>query len=92
MPKKNKYYVVWQGVEPGIYDTWTDCQQQIKGYPGARYKAFKTRAEAETAFTLSYDDFIEDVKKGDRQPTAAALDKYREDIIWETTFGLRRTH
>ena len=84
MSKKNKFYVVWQGVEPGVYGSWTECQQQIKGYPGARYKAFKTREEAEMAFGQSYDDFIEDVKKGEQKPSALALEKYRDDIIWDS--------
>lgn len=47
---KNKYYVVWQGAQPGIYDNWTDCQAQIKGYKGARYKGFPSLAEAEAAY------------------------------------------
>lgn len=56
MAKKKKYYVVWKGVNPGIYDTWADCQLQIKGYPGAEYKSFKSRAEAEAAFEDTYDE------------------------------------
>lgn len=50
MGAKNKYYVVWVGVEPGVYDRWSDCQEQIHGYPGARYKAFNTREEAVEAY------------------------------------------
>lgn len=30
MAKQQKFYVVWKGVEPGIYSSWTDCQLQIK--------------------------------------------------------------
>ena len=50
MAKQQKYYVVWKGVTPGIYDSWTDCQLQIKNYKGAVYKSFPTREEAEVAF------------------------------------------
>ena len=50
---KEKYYVVWEGVTPGIYSTWTDCQLQTKGYEGAKYKSFTTRQEAERAFASS---------------------------------------
>lgn len=49
MAKGKKYYVVWQGAKPGIYDSWDKCKSQINGFPGARYKSFKTRSEAETA-------------------------------------------
>lgn len=42
-----KYYAVRQGVKPGIYKTWEDCQMQVKGYKGAEYKSFKDISEAE---------------------------------------------
>ena len=58
MKKKQKYYVVWAGVSPGIYDSWTDCQLQTKGYDGARFKSFDTREEAERAFASSPYDYI----------------------------------
>lgn len=43
-----KYYAVAQGREPGIYDTWHACKEQIDHYSGAVYKSFTTRAEAES--------------------------------------------
>lgn len=51
--KKQKYYVVWAGFSPGIYDTWTACQLQTKGYDGAKYKSFDTLEEAQDAFVAS---------------------------------------
>lgn len=48
--KKEKYYVVWQGEKPGIYTTWAECERQVKGVAGARYKAFPTAAAAREAF------------------------------------------
>lgn len=50
---KAKFYVVWKGVNPGIYDSWTDCKLQINGYDGALYKSFSTRQEAEEAYASS---------------------------------------
>ena len=50
---KQKFYVVWEGVIPGIYTSWTDCQLQIKGYEAAKYKSFDTREEAERALSMS---------------------------------------
>ncbi len=49
MAKKKKYYVVWKGHEPGIYESWTDCLLQTKGYPGAQYKSFPSREAAQEA-------------------------------------------
>lgn len=42
-----KYYAVKKGINTGIFDTWEDCQKQVKGFPGANYKSFKTKEEAE---------------------------------------------
>lgn len=50
MGKKAKFYVVWHGVEPGIYTDWKTCQQQVKGFEGAVFKAFDSREEAEGAY------------------------------------------
>ena len=58
MAKKKKYYVVWQGNEPGIYESWADCLLQVKGYPAAKYKSFSSKAEAEEALSSSYDEYI----------------------------------
>ncbi|NDV64303.1 viroplasmin family protein [Bacteroides sp. 224] len=65
---KQKYYVVWQGVTPGIYDSWTQCQLQIKGYEGAKYKSFNTKEEAETALASSPYKYIG--KKAKTTPVA----------------------
>ncbi len=49
MAKKN-FYVVWNGVVPGIYKTWDECRKQVEGYEGAIYKSFPTLEQAEKAF------------------------------------------
>ena len=36
---KKKYYAVKQGVKPGIYKTWAECEAQTKGFSGAQYKS-----------------------------------------------------
>ena len=50
---KNRYYVVWNGAEPGIYDSWEKCQEQIKGVKQALYKGFVSLAEAQRAYASS---------------------------------------
>ncbi|KAL2651569.1 hypothetical protein R1flu_019697 [Riccia fluitans] len=42
-----KYYAVKSGRNPGIYDTWDACQQQVKGFKGNEYKSFPTLEEAQ---------------------------------------------
>ncbi|NJR63290.1 MAG: hypothetical protein HC769_33655 [Cyanobacteria bacterium CRU_2_1] len=48
-----KYYAVLKGRQTGIFTSWADCEEQIKGVSGALYKAFKTRGEAEAALGMT---------------------------------------
>ena len=43
----SKYYVVWIGLNPGIYNSWEECRNQVEGWKGAIYKGFKTKEQAE---------------------------------------------
>lgn len=54
--KKPKFYVVWQGHQPGVYKTWPECQKQIAGFSGAKYKSFASLVLAEKAFTDDADE------------------------------------
>lgn len=45
-----KFYVVWAGRKPGVYDNWEDCLEQVNNFPGASYKAYPTSAEATRAY------------------------------------------
>jgi len=41
-----KFYAVKEGRQKGIFETWDECEQQVKGYKGARYKSFSKKQEA----------------------------------------------
>lgn len=51
MKKTTKFYVVWKGRVPGVYDTWPECQEQVDQYVGGQYKSYPTIAEAKAAYT-----------------------------------------
>lgn len=55
---KSKYYVVWQGRAPGIYDTWEECQTQIQDFPGAKYKSFPDQDSATQAFRGNPNEYM----------------------------------
>lgn len=59
MAKKKKFYVVWEGRNTGIYDSWEACANQVKGIAGAKYKSFDNKESAEKAFTGIYENYIE---------------------------------
>ncbi len=44
---KKKFYAVASGLNPGIYTSWPEAEAQVKGYGGAKFKGFTSRAEAE---------------------------------------------
>lgn len=46
------YYAVKTGRTPGIYESWAECEAEVKGFKGAKYKKFTTIEEAQ--------DFIEE--------------------------------
>lgn len=50
MAKKMKFYVVWKGHRPGVYETWAEAKFQIDGFNGAQYKSFPNEETAEKAF------------------------------------------
>ena len=53
--KGQKYYVVWKGLQPGVYRSWDEAKKQIQGVQGARYKSYKSASEAQEAFKNGYE-------------------------------------
>jgi len=93
MPKASKFYVVWSGKKPGIYDSWEECQKQIKNYPNVQFKSFPTRIAAKKAFDGSYESFISKSPKckallnlTEDQPTPV-YPSIAVDAAWNTATG-----
>lgn len=72
MGKKKKFYVVWMGKRPGIYETWEDCKAAIDGVKGAEYKSFATFQLAKKAYNGNYEEY-KGKKKGESQLSPEAL-------------------
>jgi ribonuclease HI len=53
----NKFYVVWAGRNTGVFTDWATTQRNVDKFPGARFKSFGTRAEAEHAFKSGKPSF-----------------------------------
>src|SRR5690242_11611086 len=45
-----KFYVVWAGRKTGVFTDWTTTHQFVDKFPGAKFKSFGSREEAEQAF------------------------------------------
>ena len=71
MAVKRKFYVVWEGREPGVYDSWDDCWEQVDGYPDAKYKAFDSQTAATEAYregTIDIENFLKKLKERKSAP------------------------
>ncbi|MDR7870967.1 MAG: ribonuclease H family protein [Tissierellaceae bacterium] len=64
------YYAVKNGRNPGIYYTWAECESEVKGFAGAKYKKFSTYEEAV--------NFIEGV---DIKLDEISVDKLKDDEV-----------
>lgn len=74
----SKYYVIWQGRETGIFNDWGTCKKHIDKFPGAKYKSFKTLAEAESAFNgrKSSSTRSQSAASTKRKPTSNTIKTY----------------
>ena len=75
-----KFYVVWSGRPPGVYDRWAAYQKEIEGFKGAKYKGFPDRTSAETAFKDGPDNYwgkevslVVDFSAAKEQPVSPAI-------------------
>lgn len=89
---KQKFYVVWKGRTPGIYDTWEACREQVMAYPSAQYKSFERREEAESAYLSA----PEPMRKAAKRPSGTARtligkalpESISVDGAWNTATGV----
>ena len=47
---KKKWYAVYIGSLPGVYDEWSECQAQVNRFPGSSYKGFQSKSDAEASY------------------------------------------
>ena len=45
-----KFYVVFRGYNPGVYDNWDEVKEQTEGFPGALFKGYSSSEEAGEAY------------------------------------------
>ncbi len=48
--KKPKFYVVWKGRKPGVYDSWDEAKAQTDGFDGPLFKSFDSKGAALSAY------------------------------------------
>lgn len=73
--EKQKFYVVWNGVEDGIYTSWEACKKAVSGFSNAKYKSFKTKHEAEEAFAMGYEAYCKKMAEVANHPALSSKGK-----------------
>lgn len=53
-----KIYAVRKGHKTGVFDTWEECEKQVKGYPDAEFRSFPNLYDAEIYLGLIPEDEI----------------------------------
>jgi len=76
-----KFYVVWEGRAPGIYDSWDECKLQIDNYPGARYRSFPDQESATAAFRGNPSEHIGTIAKIARRQLNMQDNARRSEIL-----------
>ncbi len=77
--KKQKYYVVWKGREPGVYRSWPETQAQVMAFEGALYKSYPTLSEARKAYAQGPSALQAGRKKDQRKGKRS-----RSEINWKS--------
>ena len=72
--RKVNFYVVWQGRETGVFESWAACEEQVKGV-AAQYKGFATREEAEKALAEGAEKHIKPRSTANKQEHNAVIVK-----------------
>lgn len=81
-----KIYAVKKGKITGVFETWEECKASVEGYPGAEYKSFTGRTEAEIYLGLRAESGqTADVPEPGR--LLAYVDGSYEDSLKKYAFG-----
>lgn len=69
-----KVYAVRKGRQSGLYETWSECSEQVTGFSGAEYKGFKSRAKATAWLAAAADKGSDDASPHERSEAGVGTD------------------
>jgi ribonuclease HI len=87
--KKQYYYAVVEGHNPGIYYCWDECKKEINGYSSPIYRKFTTKKDAQSFIDGKFT--IQDLKLDDDEKamlsveTSEIIDNDKDKNIFELT-------
>lgn len=93
-----KFYAIRIGRKPGVYTTWNDARKQVTGFPGAIFKSFPTKEEAQQFVAMGsekktvnpdeYQAYVDGSFNKSRQQYGSGVVILKgEKVIAELSFG-----
>ncbi|KAF2301826.1 hypothetical protein GH714_029686 [Hevea brasiliensis] len=70
--RKEKFYVVFHGLQPGIYTSWQECAPHVIGVSRSLYKSYDTMEEALHAFNHANNLPMNSYRGGDGMSLVAS--------------------
>ncbi len=83
---RKRFYAIRKGRQPGVYSTWPEAEQQVKGYGGAIFKGFASEEEAEKWLT-GHETAISSKKSVKIQQKRPVIQQPKEGEIFIYTDG-----
>ena len=77
-----KFYAVKAGKQTGILESWEECKASVEGFPGAKYKSFSKREDAEAYLTS--DEITKSGKQSGKQSVSDSKDEVSTKQKWIT--------
>ncbi|MBM7408863.1 viroplasmin family protein [Methanococcus maripaludis] len=68
----SKIYAVRKGRKTGLFNTWAECESQVKGFSGAEFKSFASKMDAEDYLNL---------KSGHKKQVCPNSNEFKKDIM-----------
>ena len=82
-----KFYAVRCGRRTGVFTTWAECQEQVKGFSGAVFKSFLNKEDAENYVSKIPEDPVFSKDIPDNKTPYAFVDGSFNDSSKEYGFG-----
>lgn len=88
---KKKIYAVKKGKKTGIFYNWDECKASVAGYPGAEFKGFFTKEEANDYLSgigqNKRNDITDKVEEQSKNQIVAYVDGSFDESIGKYSFG-----
>lgn len=80
----SSFYAVGRGKQTGVFRTWRECQAQVTGFNGAKFKKFSTEAEAWAFVNEAQQTVLQNVKEEKAGKFFYAVRRGRQTGVFST--------